>query len=293
MKTRKIKKISISFMGIVISINTILAQSIPNAGFETWTTQQQVDVATGWVKAPTVSKSSDSHNGQFAAEIIAGDFTNPQSGQTISLPGRLVTGTASTGMGQTAIEGFSFTQRPDSLTGWFKYSFTQQDACVFNVTLTKWNPTTQTREIIGEGQLIENEALVYSRFSIPLNYLSNEIPDTCKIEFLSSEVQSGIQGSILLIDDVDFVYNSNAGLEEQKSMSSIKVYPNPVSENGLFNLLNGSNVETVELLNSNGIIISRFTQTSGSFQMEIIPAGTYFLKFEFDRGIQCLPFVKL
>lgn len=279
-------------MGIVISINTILAQSIPNAGFETWTTQQQVDVATGWVNPPTVSKSSDSHNGQFAAEIIAGDFTNPQSGQTISLPGRLVTGTASGGMGQTAIEGFSFTQRPDSLIGWFKYSYTQQDACVFNVTLTKWNPTTQMREIIGEGQLIENEALVYSRFSIPLNYLSNEIPDTCKIEFLSSEVQSGIQGSILLIDDVDFVYN-NVGLNESEKIESMFVYPNPVAENGVFKLQNETEIKTVELLNSSGILLSKNIFNGENCTIEEFPAGTYFLRVNGTGNTAYIPLVKL
>lgn len=292
MRTRN-KKYYIFLIGIILSINTFLAQSIPNSGFETWTTQQQVEIATGWIRSNTVSKTPDAHDGQYAAAITAGNFTNPQTGDTISLPGRLVTGIAGAGMGQTAITGFSFSERPDSLIGWFQYATMQPDNCIFNVTLSKWNPATQMRDIIGEGQIIESSALVYNRFSLPVIYLSNETPDTCVIEFLSSPLQSGIQGSILKIDDVDFVYNSNAGLEEQKSMSSIKVYPNPVSENGLFNLLNGANVQTVELLNSNGIIISRFTQTTGSFQIENIPAGTYFLRFEFDRRIQCLPFVKL
>ena len=292
MKTRIIKEISFPLIGILVSINALMAQSIPNAGFETWTIQQQMDVATGWVKAPTVSKSSDAHSGQFAAEIIAGDFTNPQSGQTISLPGRLVTGAATTGMGQTAIEGFSFSQRPDSLTGWFKYSFTQTDACIFNVTLTKWNPTTQMRDIIGEGQSIENEALVYRRFSFPVSYVSNEIPDTCVVEFLSSDIQSGIQGSILLIDDIEFVYN-NVGLNESEKIESMFVYPNPVAENGVFKLQNGTEIKTVELLNSSGILLSKNIFNGENCTIEEFPAGTYFLRVNGTGNTAYIPIVKL
>jgi hypothetical protein len=292
MKTRIIKEISFPLIGILISINALMAQSIPNAGFETWTIQQQIDVATGWVKAPTVSKSSDAHSGQFAAEIIAGDFTNPQSGQTFSLPGRLVTGAATTGMGQTAIEGFSFSQRPDSLTGWFKYSFTQTDACIFNVTLTKWNPTTQMRDIIGEGQSIENEAFIYRRFSFPVSYISNEIPDTCIVEFLSSDIQSGIQGSILLIDDIEFVYN-NVGINESEKIESMFVYPNPVAENGVFKLQNGTEIKTVELLNSSGILLSQNIFNGESCTIEEFPAGTYFLKVNGTGNTAYIPLVKL
>lgn len=289
MKT-EIKTISFSLLGILLTINTIIAQSIPNPGFETWTSQQQMEVATGWVKASTVSKSTDAHSGQFAAEIIAGDFTNPQSGQTISIPGRLVTGTASTGMGQTAIEGFSFSQRPDSLTGWFKYSYTQPDACVFNVTLTKWNPTTQMRDTIGEGQSIENEALVYRRFSFPVSYISNEIPDTCIVEFLSSDIQSGIQGSILFIDDIEFVFN-NVGVNEYETIESISVYPHPVSENGIFKIQNGTDIKTVELLNSNGILLSKNIFDGESCTVEEFPAGIYFLRV--NGNTKFIPLVKL
>ncbi len=284
-----------SFLALLSSLfaNQLLSQSIPNNSFETWTIQNQTEVATSWVKAPSVTKSTDAYSGEFVAKVVAGDFTNPQSGQTFPIPGRLVTGVSTQGMGQTAIEGFAFSMRPDSLVGWYKYLPVQTDQCVFNVTFTKWNTTSQSRDVIGQGQFVDNSEPNYNRFSFPINYQSNTIPDTCVIEFLSSDVQSGIQGSELFIDAIDFVFD-NVGINENIQMKSYTLYPNPITENGIFTLSNATdNIQEVELLSIDGTLISKLNGTNKQYTIPIIQSGIYMLKITSKDDFELLRIIIL
>lgn len=215
------------FISFQLTTLVTIGQTVPNGGFETWSAQGQLEVPDGWIGSPAITKSTDANSGSFAAQVEAGDFTNPQNGQTVSVPGRLVTGVPGGGMGAPGIEGFASTSTPDSLTGWFRYIPNGSDSCIFRVTISKWNAINGTRDVLGEGMYSSFGSANYMRFSAPINYASADIPDTCTIELMSSNPQSGIQGSILWVDDVELIESLGIADSEQLGIS---FYPNPTTD---------------------------------------------------------------
>jgi uncharacterized repeat protein (TIGR01451 family) len=71
------------------------------------------------------------------------------------------------------------------------------------------------------------------------------------------------------------------------------VYPNPVLENGLFSIFCNSDIEKVELLNSNGKVLLNYISNGTSFNINEFSAGTYILKVNSNNEILHIPFVKL
>jgi hypothetical protein len=218
---------------------SVTAQTIPNAGFETWVDQVVFEEPENWatfnaavvlfenVDGP-VTQSTDAHSGTYAARVTNRISDFDDDGENDTLAGVLFTGYINV-ITETIVAGWAFTARPDSLVGWTKYATPGNDNYRVGVTLTKWNPVTHETDEIGTGIYTGGVAADYSRFHVAIDYVSAETPDTALIMITASEDEEvTVAGSDLFVDDLAFVSNSTAGLEIPAPTDFV-VYPNPAN----------------------------------------------------------------
>lgn len=244
------RKTSILFAvlaSVTISANS---QTIPNNGFETWaiTPPAPFESAEGWAGGPSISKSTNAHSGSFALQLQTAVFTNPNNGETDTISGNAFTGTPGMGPGMPGTPGFAFTNRPDSLTGWYTYSTSGNDANEVRVILSRWDTTTLQREEIANTVFSCNPSELYSRFSFPIQYNNSNTPDTASIEIRSSNspIETPILGSILLVDDLEFTSADQTGFSHISTSPSFRIFPNPAND---FLNISGKNNEIIKIIN--------------------------------------------
>jgi hypothetical protein len=241
------KKLFLVVFSILLSGNYIFAQTIPNAGFEAWTTYNVGAVTYSfpdfWKTTDSISSSlpiGPSHSVvQETAEVNSGSSAMKLIGWTaVTTP---APGAASNGdidasdLGNLKIiKGTPDTTRHRQLNGFYKYSPVGGDECSVIVTLVKWNSTTNSRDTIAYGEFKTSTATTgagYSPFSVAMEYNSwTQNPDTMVILILTSPlaIGSGHVGTTLYIDDLEFV--GVVGVEEvQSNINSVNIYPSPAS----------------------------------------------------------------
>lgn len=221
-------KTLIKILGVLLIYNTMYAQS-PTMDFESWNSLQE---PVGWVSfnfAPfcplAVTKSTDSYSGNYAIQIqakycsIIGD----------TIPGFTLTGKYDTiGAGYTIHGGFSYSQRPQQLKGYYKYfPGNSSDTCFAFLQLTKWNSITNQRDTIGSGIFFSTDTTAtYTLFTLDVTYLSLQNPDTAEIHFFSS-VNANSLNAKLLVDELSFVVPPGGIISENFDASRFMIYPNP------------------------------------------------------------------
>lgn len=244
-----------SILLTVLALVTISAnsQTIPNNGFETWaiTPPAPFESAEGWAGGPSISKSTNAHSGSFALQLQTAVFTNPNNGETDTISGNAFTGTPGMGPGMPGTPGFAFTNRPDSLTGWYTYSTSGNDANEVRVILSRWDTTTLQREEIANTVFSCNPIDLYTRFSFPIQYNSSNTPDTASIEIRSSNspMEAPVLGSILLVDDLEFTSADQTGFSNISTSPSFRIFPNPAND---FLNISGKNNEIIIIINALG-----------------------------------------
>jgi len=191
------KKKSLLLVAIgLFTANVIWAQT--NLNFETWSGNEP----SGWLS----SNSLTTPNG--GAQTVLQVTTNPGQG-TKSV--KMVTGSCpdcptfsvfgpfgpptplpnplggSIQLGSMASPGIPYNQRPISVD--FKYKSNPQgnDACGFQVELTRWNAGTGETDKVGEGYFEANTTVNnWTNVNIPISYASTSTPDTMNIYATSS-----------------------------------------------------------------------------------------------------------
>ena len=202
--------------------------------------------------------------------------------------------------------GTTFSSRPDSIVGWCKYyhpnALPNQEFMIL-AALTKWNSTTQSPEKIGEVKLYHPPtADVYTRFSAPITYFSSDVPDTLRssigaiqLRYLTEHpptwldpvaIQSVVELDLIL-DDVEFVYNSQASVNSLAKAEDFIIFPNPATHS--FSLKSESIFEgKIEVTDLNGeIVVSEecgdsFTKTISTSN---IANGIYFVNIYSENSI--------
>lgn len=183
---------------------------IPNTGFENWTSTGfpahlnpnswgTLNDATSLAGAYTCERGSgaDAHSGSYSIKLTSRSIF----GQ--SAPGIAVTGTINTGT-QALEGGFAYAQRPDFLTGWYKYAPASGDNAEIRVTL--WRRNAGVREDVGEGILYPNTTVSsFAAFSVPIAYTSANAPDSGQVLLISTNTNSIKIGSVLIVDDLSFL----------------------------------------------------------------------------------------
>jgi len=235
MKTlTQIKPVFLSFMGLFAACFTLAQNTIPNAGFENWTTSGNYEDPDGWFTpnqgtslagVETVTKTSDAHSGSYAIRL------ETKNVNTETIPGTAVAGVVNL----TSLQvdpGFAVSSNPITLDGWYKYQPFIVDVGSVEILLSKWNPTLKVREPVGSGIFVQPLTIsTYTSFSIDIIYVSSDTADTAIITLLSGSYTNP-PGSVLFVDDLSFTFPPPlpVSVKDYEESIDIVVYPNPASD---------------------------------------------------------------
>lgn len=201
---------------VVVCVTASFSQ-IPNNGFETWAggepdgwfTSNVPGTATPVTESATARTGSSALRGEVVVFPSIGAL-NPivQSGVDAA--------------------GFQVSQRHATLTGYYQFSPVGGDQFTINVVMTK------NEEGIGVGaQAITAAAGTYTQFSVDIQYITGEVPDTCIIQFMIIGPNGSDYniGSWVLIDDLAFT-GLVTGTEHASNVAPMEFnlsqnYPNP------------------------------------------------------------------
>ncbi len=272
---------------IAFSLSAHAQQTIPNAGFETWTNSFIYEEPTGWATLnpgialgvpTTVTKSTSAHSGTYAAKLktVGADFDGDNVVDTI--PGIAFLGTLDI-ISQTTNEGIPFSGMPDTLAAWTKYnSPSANDQFLIIATLTKWNAALGMRDDIASATIFSgSNTSVYTRQTAEFTYFSTDTPDTLSLMILSSAGQVPAINAELFVDDISFIYNNTSDLNES-SISTWSVFPNPATDNITINATSegeilltdalGKTIETISVTPNNPTLVTVAHLSNGLYYLQ-------------------------
>jgi hypothetical protein len=302
-KSRPMKKLTLIITGFLTGAVSF-AQTIPNAGFETWinNTESPTIYSTpqGWITEDIIQTAffaafGDStyvahsvtqvagHNGSYGVQM-----SNVISNEGDTLNGGIISIATAQDFFNYAfglsMEGFTISTRPANLTGYYKLNALGGDTAGFDVVMSKWNTSTNSRDVLMDIQLsLTTNMSNWTSFTVPLTYAYNEYPDTV---FIAAGLNSSSSnhpvhpGTAFTIDDLAFTGSVPAGVQEQHSDSAdLLIYPNPFTdkttlktndvqlENATLELYDvlGNKVRVMKNLSGNSIVISRDGLTNGIY----------------------------
>ncbi len=110
----------------------------------------------------------------------------------------------------------TFTDRPDSVVGWFKYSPMEDDRGKIEILLHDNTATGKLPEIgatdhwVGRAQYnVEGTVTEWTRFSVPFNYFNDNSPNYLLAVITSGDTTAAVDGSQMWMDDLELIYNPN------------------------------------------------------------------------------------
>lgn len=246
------KKFVLTLCSILIALVSYAQTSIDNSGFEEWNSDPNFDyeepgppwatannIATLAPTAPvsTFKETEKVVAGNYAAKMVTSQF---QLGNT----GLLVTGTIATGEFKPDLLNFinslrlgiPFTDKPTCFSGYYMFEPVGDDSCAVYMQLTKYNTTTAKRDTVAEAWVTTGDAVSeYTYFSIPVEYYSQETPDTIIIVAASSARGwefIGEVGTTLYVDELSIGYGDASCAVNVPVFPEIQVnvYPNPATD---------------------------------------------------------------
>lgn len=271
--TNSYKSITILF---ILLISGALFSQIPNPGFELWTTGNPNEWFTLNIIGfgTPVTQTSPGHSGSWALKgevitILGGDTLFPL----------IVSGP----FGQ----GFPVSERHGAVTGYLKFSPIGGDEFVIIVAMYNSNNP------VGSGALfVSTSSSNFIQFTVPIEYISGDIPDKCIIEIVIDNTQGGLfhPGSYYIIDDLDFSgatdINHNPLSTIPAEFELLQNYPNPFNPTTTirYSLPTAASVR-IEIFNITGQLVSVLAdnfQEAGyhtvNFDAQDLPSGAYFYK---------------
>ncbi len=222
------KTILICTIATAFSVSAYSQQQPENAGFESWEdVGLNIDEPVDWSSIKTSDggsfinqiapyiwdKSTDAHTGTYSVKLYnAAVLTTVASG--IVTNGRVHaemsgTGWAFTDTGNDAWRT-PFTQKPDSVVIWAKYTPVGGDVAQVKALLhtgTAKIPDAAQSNWISLAQIdIPNSTPTWTRFSAPFNYFNSTTPQYI-LFVVSAAGTSAHVGSIAYFDDLELIYN--------------------------------------------------------------------------------------
>lgn len=231
----------IGLFALPVLVSSGYCQGLPNGGFEDWTESGRPapfdwEEPTGWKSTNAVTeftsagirRSTTRHTGDYACEIRTANVFGEDA------PGILANGNPELDFGSSSIvlatAGTPIADRPNKLTGFYTYSsLTTGDSAWALVMLKKYNSQTGTFDTVGVGFRALSATAAYTRFNVHITYRSEAQPDSVVVAFFSSNPLNPLPGGTLIIDDVELSDDVSGVQDQAFALSSIRVYPNPVS----------------------------------------------------------------
>ncbi len=176
------------------------SQTIPNSGFENWTTHtiyeevlpfSSTNVYSYLTNEQTVvSKTTDKHGGSYAAKLTVDSVPNN------NIAGNLVLGSIN---GLSLAGGVPFNQSPDSLIAYVKYNLSTGDSVQVIVGFKKLGSTIA----VGITKFGGTQN-AYTRISIPITFLVPTTPDSMGALIGITSGGNVSASDMLYIDDISF-----------------------------------------------------------------------------------------
>lgn len=281
-------KKQVLFFALLGATSLANAQSVPNGGFENWVDQTVYEDPQYWSgmnalamfgAEATAIKSTDAHSGTYALKLITSISDIGNDGEMDTLPGIIMLG-AMDPMSGTGTTGYAFDQRPDSLIGWYKLNSPTNVPFQLEFSSSKWNFNTSSPETIGAASFAGQASSDYVRFSIPINYQTSESPDSIQI-YISNSINEPIANE-LFIDDLSFVYNSTAGLDDLTS--AFRLAPNPATTE--LRIESDLPMQNIRITDLNGRTVFETNVSQLNYQVETtsFSNGVYYCTVHFENG---------
>lgn len=191
-----------------------------------------------------------------------------------------------------------YSSRPVSLSGYYHYSENtvynrdkdqvEPDTAAVLVLLSKWNHLLDRQDTIGFGVLKLNEATTYTKFNCPIEYFSDQTPDSIYIllNCSRSREEIGVVGgnafgnsSIFTIDNLS-LEETSVGLNELVGTQKWSVYPNP--GHGMIHIPDFTG--EASLFNLQGKLIDTRTYPGNQIDTTHLQQGAYVLRLKEQSG---------
>jgi hypothetical protein len=267
------KKIYFLFISL-LSNALVFSQALPNASFDNWTNQGSYDDPNNWntlnaltssFGVITVQKASgaDVHSGAAAIKMI----TQSVLGQNAN--GLVTTGTINVA-GMTVDGGIPYTLRPDSITGWYKCDPQGSDFGFVDFTLLDAAGT----DTVGFAHFQTPSAAVttYTRFAVAINYHNANTPALSRCVMSSSAGVSSVLNSVLIIDDLDLVFNPNS-VKDNVRLNNTATFIS--SGQKLLVTMQSQGKVSVTDITGKKVFESDAVKGSSEFSLEFLSAGSY------------------
>ncbi|HYV90754.1 MAG TPA: T9SS type A sorting domain-containing protein [Chitinophagales bacterium] len=271
-----------------------LGAVFPNGDFEDWNsvTTEDPDYWTtsnlfNVFSSPSVTKSTDTYNGYFAAQI---ENQPSISGVPTSF---LILGK----LGQEGPHGgFPVSSKPSKLSGHYKYAPMGNDSGLVIAGMTKWNPFTQHADSAGEYAMSLQPSLNYTYFEMTFD-TGGVIPDTMLIgfspSFVSDSNSSVTEGSTLIVDDLLLDFATGVSMPLNDYLLSLNSFPIPCNQNlNLHFILGESSHLSLVIYDASGIEVQNINygwKEKGNISLatpvDDLASGNYFYSLKTDKGV--------
>lgn len=249
----------------------------PNAGFENWTQVGNHYDPNNWntlnpstsilgVFTCTRATGADVHNGTYAIKLTT------KSVFGINANGIATTATLITTPPYGVTGGIPYTQRPDSIVGWYKCA----PASAADSAFVQFILQGSANDTIGIARfgMPNSTVSTYTRFSKALTYFSPATPVNSYWILSSSDGVNPLVNSTLIIDDLALVFNS-VGMAEQDDGISVELLNSLISDVVYVNN-HTSGMATVRIYNASGMLV---------LSSDIGPGQTELNSSNFSNGI--------
>lgn len=205
-----------------------------------------------------------------------------------------------------AIQSAPIHSRPVSLSGYYKYVENvltdgldfMDDVAQVSIYLTKWNEVVRKQDTIGQGIVNLGTSQSYTRFNVPIQYYSDETPDTVKVVLDPSLVKRtddfgyfapglGVS-SYFTVDNLALV-ESSLGIPKEES-AKISVYPNPVQD--VINIAGFNGMVAVFDALGKKLIPDQSIVPGKGLPVSNLPKGIYYLQLKDANKINWQKIVK-
>lgn len=301
---------------VQIQVLFFFSQQLDNNGFENWEDiGTSIEEPIDWSSTKTsdnpslngfapqvIERSSDAHSGSYSAKltnkivpivnIVANGLLTNGRVHASTNPDNAYVFTDQTSDDWSQ----QFTNYPDSLTGWYKYSPQGGDIGEISVLIHSGStqiPTNNTSNWIAfaEKKFFSSNS-TWTRFSVPFEYLNTiNSPQYILCVISAGDSTIAVQNSELLIDDIELIYNQSTSIHSNNENSieisrsyqqlKIKYSKNSPLEVNLFDL-------------QGKILLKETVSNSYDYQIDIssLKNGFYILKVKSSIGTTSYKFFR-
>jgi len=293
----KITGILISLVFIILFPLQNKSQNLPNFSFEEWATDGTFNNPVSWgtsnfsvfsiVTFNTVFKETTNfYSGNTSVKMVT--VEKNVGGDDVKVAGLITLGHFDVNLSTRKAEvsgGLPFTAKPTKLSGYYKYTTPGIDSCIMSIYLTKFNALLSKADTLGKGTFSSSTIEEWTYFEAPIEYSSNETPDTMNIIILSSDTSLFVPGSTLYIDQlaIDAITSVSNYKVNSKCYS---VFPNPATS--ILNIqVNSRTNENIEysIYNSSGLKLKNSFVKNGIEIIDIkqLSPGIYFIELTINN----------